>query len=124
MTRFPAAALALLLSGTACAGPEANQTMPIQRITRAVPETTLALPAARRGRVVIEVTRVDNPGGVAVTLVVTGETAEPLARFALYPPDKPARFAVRVPEGVTRLRVALEAKGEAPPLIELRVAAP
>ena len=120
--------LAGALSGTACAGPgEGSQAMPAQRITREMPVARLALPQQHGRGVLIEVTRVDNPTRAGVTLVVRAKGhAEPLARFALFPPDQPARFALRVPGDVREVEVTLapeEHAKAAPPLVEVRATA-
>ena len=117
--------LAGALSGTACAGPgEGSQAMPAQRITRETPTVVLALPERRERRVLIEVTRVENPEHAGVTLVVRAKGhAEPLARFTLFPPDQPARFALRVPEEAREVEVTLapeEHTKAAPPTVEVR----
>ena len=72
------------------------------------PEASLGLTAPRSERVVVEVRPL--PGrasGGTVSVYVEGGQA-PLARFTLYPPGQPGRFAVTVPAGAERLRVHFE----------------
>jgi hypothetical protein len=69
----------------------------------------------------VEITRVDNPELREVTLVVTFEGANDAPqRFSLYPPDRPARIAVRVPKGAQRMHVRIESIEKLPALVELR----
>ena len=71
-------------------------------------EASLVRPSPRSERGVVEVRPL--PGrasGGTVSVYVEGAQA-PLARFTLYPPDQPGRFAVTVPAGAERLRVHFE----------------
>lgn len=123
------------LAGQACAAPgsgnEAAQVTGARAgapalLTPGAGEARLALPesAAAEQRAFLEVMRVTNPDRRPVILVVTvegGGGGE--QRLALYPPDKPARFALRLPRGAHGLRVRIDAGERGPPeLVELRAA--
>lgn len=91
------------------------------RLTPQASEAVLAVPAGNDGRMLVEITRVDNPELREVTLVIAFEGADgPPQRFSLYPPDRPARIAVRVPEGARRMQVRIESREVLPALVELR----
>jgi hypothetical protein len=81
----------------------------------------LAAPSNSGGKMLLEITRVDNPELREVTVVVSfeGGRLEP-QRFSLYPPDRAARIAVRVPEGAQRMQVRIESQEKLPALVELR----
>ncbi|MBC9031050.1 hypothetical protein IAG41_01465 [Sphingomonas sp. JC676] len=96
----------------------------VQRLAPGVREALVEVPPGERTVVYLEITHIDNVARKPVTLIVAPEGGgEPIARLALYPPDQPARFALRVPGDTRRLRVRLgEAAGDTPASIELRVA--
>ena len=100
--------LALLLVQPACAGQGSEEPGMAVVLDTEMRDASLGLPAPRSERVVVEVRPL--PGrasGGTVSVYVEGVQA-PLARFTLYPPDQPGRFAVTVPAGAERLRVHFE----------------
>jgi hypothetical protein len=117
-------AVLLVLAAVACgsAEPPAPVTMSdIARLTPQAPETTLAVPPTSDGRMLVEITRVDNPELREVTLVVSFDVGNDTPqRFSLYPPDRGARIAVRVPEGAAKMQVRIESRESLPALVELR----
>jgi hypothetical protein len=59
-------------------------------------------------RLLLAVTEVTNPGDNPVTIVVEDNGSPPaVQRFSLYPPDRPARFSIRLSHGATEVRVSL-----------------
>jgi hypothetical protein len=118
-----ASAFLLLLAALACAQPPADQ--PIVAIGPKARAAVLALPTNHGGKIVIDVTRVLNPRQYPADLTVRlAVNDRPLARFALYPPDQPARIAVRVPKAAVSVIVRLEGSVQrSPTLIELRAVA-
>lgn len=114
----------LLLAAAACnsAEPPPPRAVPESvRLTPHAPEAVLAVPPENGGKMLVEVTRIDNPELREVMLIVTfeGETVAP-QRFSLYPPDRAARMAVRVPDGARRMHVRIESRENLPALVELR----
>jgi len=114
----------LLLVAAGCNSGEAPRPMTTPetvRLTAQAPEAVLTVPAENDGNVLVEVTRVDNPDLREVALVVAfeGENGAP-QRFSLYPPNSPARIAVRVPGGARRMQVRIESSEKLPALVELR----
>jgi hypothetical protein len=94
---------------------------PTVRLTPQAPEAVLAVPADSGGKLLLEVTRVDNPELREVMLVVAFEGSDHAPqRFSLYPPDRPARIAVRVHGDAQRMRVRIESSEKLPDLVELR----
>lgn len=117
-------AIAMLASAmVACA--EAPSFEPIMiRLTPDSRTATLDLPSDHDGRAMIEVVQVDNPDQLSAMLAVrVPGQSQPLQRFSLYPPDQPARMALRVPQGARQVIVELEQQGSASPrAVSLRVA--
>jgi hypothetical protein len=116
----------LLLAAAACNSGEPPPPVPVSetvRLTPHTPEAVLAVPAENGGKALVEITRVDNPELREVTLIVAfeGEKGAP-QRFSLYPPDRAARIAVRVPDGARRMRVRIESREKLPALVEVRAA--
>jgi len=116
----------LLLAAAACDSAEPPLPVPVHetvRLTPHAPEAVLTVPADNGGKMLVEITRVDNPELREVTLIVAfeGEKDAP-QRFSLYPPDRAARMAVRVPPGARRMRVRIESRETLPALVEVRAA--
>ncbi len=114
----------LFLAAAACNSAEPPTPLPVPemvRLTPHAPEAVLAVPAENGGKMLVEITRVDNPELREVTLVVAfeGENGAP-QRFSLYPPDRASRIAVRVPDGARRMHVRIESRENLPALVELR----
>lgn len=118
------AACLLFLAAAACNADEAPPPLTAPetvRLTPHAPEAVLTVPTEDGGKMLVEITRVDNPELREVTLVVTFEGANDAPqRFSLYPPDRPARIAVRVPKGAQRMHVRIESIEKLPALVELR----
>ena len=118
-----ASALLLVLAALACGQHPPDR--PSVEIGAKVRAAVVALPVGHGGKVLIDIIRVVNPRQFPVNLTVrlTGQNRL-LLRFALYPPDQPARVALRVPEGAAAVIVRLEGSAqEGPALIELRAVA-
>lgn len=114
----------LLLAAAACNSAEPPPASPVTETVRLTPQgpaAELAVPPGNAGKVLVEVTRVDNPELREVTLIVSfeGENGDS-QRFSFYPPDRPARIAVRVPEGARRMQVRIESRDKLPALVEVR----
>lgn len=114
----------LLVVAAGCNSGEAPQPMAAPetvRLTAQAPEAVLVVPTGNAGKMLVEITRVDNPELHEVTLVVAfdGEKGAP-QRFSLYPPDRPARIAVRVPGDARQMHVSIESRETLPALVELR----
>jgi hypothetical protein len=120
--RVAAALLVLVAAACNSAEPPPPVTTPeTVRLTPRAPEAMLSVPK-NGGKVLVEVTRVDNPELREVTLLVAfeGKNGAP-QRFSLYPPDRAARLAVLVPDGARRMQVRIESSEKLPALVEVRV---
>jgi hypothetical protein len=107
MTRWPFL-LALFLVQPACAQQRPEEPGMAVELDAESREASLALPAGRSGRVLVAVRPLPGRAAGGTVSVFAEGSQELLARFTLYPPDQPARFAVAVPADVRRLRVVFE----------------
>jgi hypothetical protein len=107
MKRWPFL-LALFLVQPACAQQRPEEPGMAVELDAESREASLALPAQRSERVLLDVRPLPGFAGGGTVSVFAEGSREPLARFTLYPPDQPARFAVAVAADVRRLRLLFE----------------
>lgn len=100
--------LALFLVQPACAQQRPEEPGMAVELDAESREASLALPAARGQRVLVDVRPVPGRASGGTVSVFADGSQDPLTRFTLYPPDQPARFAVSVPAAAQRLRVRFE----------------
>jgi hypothetical protein len=106
--RYWCCLLALCLVQPACAGQASEEPGMSAVLDAERREATLGLPASRAERMMVEVRPI--PGrasGGTVSVFAEGMQA-PLARFTLYPPDRPGRFAFTVPAAVRELHIRFD----------------
>lgn len=107
MKRWPFL-LALFLVQPACAQQRPEEPAMAVELDAESREASLALPAERGDRVLVDVRPLPGRAAGGTVSVYAEGSQEPLTRFTLYPPDQPARFAVSAPADVRRLRVVFE----------------
>jgi len=99
--------LAALTALMACSDPQSFESKPAE-LTPAGARTHFALQADHGASVVLVVDEATNPRQVPIVLVAedNGHGAVP-RQLTLYPPDRPARFALRLSPDATRLTITL-----------------
>lgn len=104
--------LAALAAVMACSDPQPFESQPAE-LTPARAQARFALPADHGDAIILVVDQVANAGKVPIVLIAeaNGQPA-PVRRLTLYPPDRPARFALRLSPGATHVAVALQTKGQ------------
>ena len=108
--RAAAGLLLLLLPGCSRAVPPTTYG-PVA-MSSASPNAVLPIPL-NSGRLIIDVREVENPDQAPVTITAVDDGSPPSEeKFTLYPPDQPARFAIRTARGATRLRLSLVPSNE------------
>jgi len=104
--------LVALTALMACSDPPPFESQPTE-LTPARERAQLALPVNHGGTIILVADRVENDRQVPIVLVAedNGRAAAP-RQLTLYPPDRPARFALRLSPGATHVAVVLKSKAQ------------
>ena len=108
--RYAAGVALLILLACSRAMPPSTDTPVV--MNEASPRATLPIPS-NSGRLVIDIRDVVNPDLAPVTITATDDgSPAAVQRFTLFPPDQPARFAIRVSPNATKLLLSLAPSSE------------
>lgn len=114
---------AALTTACSAATPEKGGTMTTATIGGDQPEAILRLDRPSGDRVFLSVDPGPEARNAGLSIAVFADAgATPIQRVALFPPDRPARFVLDIPEGTRVLRIRAESESKGPlPRAEVRL---